>query len=496
VPVDALRVGDRVRVRPYEQVPIDGALCEGETAIDESMITGESRPVAKRPPDPTVGGTMNQHGAFTLKVTRVGADTQLARIARLVEEAQGSKPRVQRLVDRVAGVFVPVVVAVAAATFLGWYFVSHLALHQALLRGISVLVIACPCALGLATPTAIIVGTGRAAQRGILVRSAEALELAHRIGIVVFDKTGTLTTGRPAVTDVVGWRGHDEATVLRLAASLEQESRHPIARALVSSAQGRGLPLAHPRRAEIVPGAGVRGEVDGQAVAVGTVALLHGGVAALSGEERFAIEELARRARSTAIVLVDGKPAGLIGIADPVRESSERAIARLRLLGVQAYLMSGDNEVTARAIAEEVGIDRGNVFAPVPPPDKARRVAALRGAGRMVAMVGDGVNDAPALAAADVGFAMGSGTDVAMAAAPVTLMRADPDAVVDTIEISCKTLRVIRQNLVWAMGYNLAAIPIAAAGLLMAFGGPMLAAATMALSSVSVVTNSLRLRRA
>ena len=496
VPIDSLRVGDSVRVRPFERIPIDGTIVEGDTTVDESMLTGESLPVGRRARDAVVGGTMNQQGAFTLSVTRVGEDTQLARIVRLVQEAQGSKAPVQRLVDRVAAVFVPLVLAVSAATFLGWLLVGQLALHEALLRGISVMVIACPCALGLATPTAIIVGTGRAAQRGVLIKNAESLELAHRIDLVVFDKTGTLTVGRPTVTEVTAFGGSDEATVLRLAASLEQESDHPLARAIVASARARGLSLQHPKDAVTVPGVGMRGVVDGHAVAVGTAALLASDGAALGDAERLAVEQLAGRARSTALVLVDGAPVGLLGVADPVRETSRQAVAQLRGLGIGSYLLSGDHRATALAIAAEVGIGPDHVFAPVAPGDKGRQIAALRRAGRVVAMVGDGVNDAPALAAADVGFAMGSGTDVAMQAAPITLMRANPEAVVEAIEISRKTIHIIRQNLFWALGYNVIAIPVAAAGLLMALGGPMLAAGAMALSSVSVVSNSLRLRRA
>jgi Cu+-exporting ATPase len=492
VPASTVRPGERVRVRAHERIPVDGVVREGESAVDESMLTGESLPVRKRPGDPVTGATVNGPGALTVEATRVGSDTQLARIVKLVEQAQGSKAPVQRLVDRVAGVFVPVVVGLAGITF-GALLLTGLPAGESLLRAISVLVIACPCALGLATPTAIMVGTARAAERGILVKDAESLERAHAIDTVVFDKTGTLTEGRPTVTDVVPLGTLDEAALLRLAAALEQESEHPIARAVVAGARARGLSPPRPERVEAVAGQGIRGVVEGRTVTVGTLSLLPTEAARPARE---AVARLAGEGRTTAVIAVDGRIEGVLGVADPVRSSSAEAVARLSALGMDIHLLSGDHWVTAEAIARRVGIAPERVHAEVRPEDKAAAVARLRGARRVVAMVGDGVNDAPALATADVGFAMGSGTDVAMEAAPVTLMRADPLAVAEAIALSRRTMRTIRQNLFWALAYNVVAIPLAASGLLAHVGGPMVAAAAMGLSSVSVVTNSLRLRRA
>ncbi len=496
VPIDALLVGDRVRVHPHERLPADGVVLDGASSVDESMLTGESLPVDKAEGDSVTGGTLNGHATLTVQLRRVGRDTQLAQIVRMVELAQGSKAPVQRLVDRVSAVFVPAVVGAAVLTFIGWHFAAHLAFADALLRAISVLVIACPCALGLATPTAIMVGTGRAAQRGILIKDAESLETAHALDTIVFDKTGTLTEGRPSLTDVetVGdWTVRD---VLRLAASLESESEHPFARAIVRGAMARGVAVVRPGRVETVTGLGVKGMVDGRPVAVGGPKIMNGSEQALDPRARALLDRLASSGRSASLVLVDGRAAGVLGVSDPVRPTSAAAIARLRARGIESFVLSGDNRVTALAIASSVDVDAGHVFAPVMPADKASHVESLRKLGRRVGMVGDGVNDAPALAAADIGFAMGQGTDVAIESAQIVLMRSDPTAVVEAIELSEKTLSIVRQNLFWALAYNSIGIPIAAAGLLMQFGGPMLAAGAMALSSVSVVLNSSRLRSA
>ncbi|BBM70774.1 heavy metal translocating P-type ATPase [Rhodothermus marinus] len=494
VPVEAVRVGDRVVVRPGEKIPVDGIVEEGTAAVDESMITGESVPVDKKPGDPVIGGTLNQSGALVVRVTRVGRDTVLQQIVRLVEEAQARKAPIQRLADRVAGIFVPVVMLVAIATFVLWFdFGPEPRLTHALLTFVSVLIIACPCALGLATPTAILVTTGRAAQLGVLIKGGDALERLHHVDLVVFDKTGTLTEGRPHLAHVVPLNGHEADALLALAAAVEQRSEHPLARAVVEAAEARGLKLPPVRDFEALAGLGVRARVDGRHVQIGRPAFLAEQGVPVPGEQ---VAALAAEGHTVVAVAVDGVPAGLLALSDTIRPSAEPAIRALHRMGRRVAMITGDSETAARAVARRLGIDE--VRANVLPQDKAAAVAAFQAEGHVVAMVGDGINDAPALAQADVGIAMGSGTDIAIEAGDVTLMRPDLRAVVDAFRLSARTLRTIKQNLFFAFIYNTLGIPIAA-GVLYPFTGlllnPMIAAAAMALSSVSVVTNSLRLRR-
>jgi Cu+-exporting ATPase len=501
VALDAVAVGDVLVVRPGERVPLDGVLVDGWSTVDESMLTGESLPVEKRQSDPVIGGTVNQAGSFRMKATHVGADTALANVVRLVQRAQGSKAPIQRLADRVAAVFVPLVVATAVLTFLVWWLVADASLTDALLRLVAVLVIACPCALGLATPTAVMAGTGRAAGRGVLFRSSEALEVARALGVVVLDKTGTITRGEPAVVDVVS--DGDDTTLLRLAASAERRSEHPLARAIVEEARGRGLALSDPVTFEAVAGRGVRAIVDGQTIVVGARTLVVPD--AVPGDlspwtdRAAAIED---SAHTPVWVSRDGTVVGLIGVADSVKEGSEEAVAELRAAGIRVVMLTGDNVRVARSIAEQVGIDE--VLAEVLPGDKAAIIEALqRESGRPVAMVGDGINDAPALARADVGMAIGTGTDVAMETADVVLMRGDLRSVPEALALSRRTMKTIEQNLFWAFVYNAALIPVAAGALysltflptMLRALHPILAALAMAFSSVSVVANSLRLRR-
>jgi Cu+-exporting ATPase len=517
VPVEAVEVDDQVVVRPGERIPVDGVVVEGRSAVDESMLTGESLPVEKGPGDEVVGASINTHGVLRLQATRVGADTALARIVRLVQEAQASKAPIQRLADRVAAVFVPVVLGVALATFLVWWLLADAGLTAALVRTVAVLVIACPCALGLATPTAVMVGTGKGARLGILFRSSEALERAQALSVVVLDKTGTLTLGQPVVQEVVvrvpahqgvGAGGSPaepeddpERWLLRLAASAERGSEHPLGQAVVRAARERGLALSEPARFRAFPGEGIEAVVDGSEVLVGTRRFLAGrGVETegLAGEA----ERLQARARSPLWVAVGGEAAGLVAVADAVKPESREAVAELQAMGLRVIMLTGDQRATAEAVAREVGIRE--VRAEVLPGRKAEVVRELQAEGAgLVAMVGDGINDAPALAQADVGIAIGTGTDVAMETADVTLMRGDPRTVSQAIRLSRATLRTIRQNLFWAFVYNVVLIPVAAGALyplaflpmMLRALHPMLAAFAMAFSSVSVVTNSLRLGR-
>ncbi|MEW5850069.1 MAG: heavy metal translocating P-type ATPase [Myxococcota bacterium] len=494
VDVDAgtLRVGDLVRVRPGERIPVDGVVVEGESAVDESMMTGESLPVAKRVDDVVTGATVNTTGVLTVRTTAVGAETVLAHIVKLVEEAQGSKAPIQRLADTVSGVFVPVVLGLSALTFVAWWWKTG-EVATALTPAVALLVIACPCALGLATPTAIMVGTGRAARMGILIRDAESLERAGAISTLVLDKTGTITAGKPAVVEAVPAPGRTRAELLRLAGAVESISEHPLAAAVVTLARQELGTLPAVARGQAHVGKGVEAVIDGKRVRVGTRAF----VAELGAQDDGLSDVLARLesgANTVVRVAEEGALVGVLALADPVKSDSAEAIARLRDMGVRVVMLTGDNARTAAAVAAQVGLSPDDVRAEVLPQDKAREVQRLKQAGQVVAMVGDGINDAPALAAADVGMAMGAGADVAKETANVTLMHSRLGAVVDAMVLSKATMRTIRQNLWWAFGYNALCIPVAALGLLNALGGPMLAAGAMAFSSVSVVLNSLRLR--
>jgi Cu+-exporting ATPase len=500
LPVDELVVGDVVLVRPGERVPVDGVVLDGRSAVDESMLTGESMPVEKAPGDELVGATLNREGALRLRATRVGSETALAQIIRLVQEAQGSKAPIQRLADRVASVFVPAVIGIALVTLVIWWAWVGAGFTPALIRMVAVLVIACPCALGLATPTAVMVGTGRGAGLGILFRSSEALERAHGLGVVVLDKTGTVTRGEPTVREVVA-SGIEESQLLLLAGAAERRSEHPLGEAVVRHAAALVPSLPEPSAFEAVPGRGVLATVEGRTVAVGTRRLMgeHGvDTAGLEGEGA----RIEGQARTPLWVAVDGVAVGLLGLADSVKEGSAEAIGDLRRAGIRVVMLTGDNRTTAEAIAREVGIEE--VHAEVLPHEKADVVRSLQeGSGRSVAMVGDGINDAPALVQADVGIAIGTGADVAMEAADVTLMRGDLRSVPEALALSRATMRTIKQNLFWAFFYNVVLIPVAAGALFpLAFLPmmvrslhPILAAMAMAFSSVSVVGNSLRLRK-
>lgn len=493
VPVAEVIVGDMVVVRPGERIPVDGVILEGESAVDESMVTGESMPVDKGPGDLVIGGTVNHRGAFRFRASRVGSETVLGQIIRLVQEAQASKASIQRLADRVAGIFVPIVIGLATVTFAVWTIVGPDPTY-AIVASVSVLIIACPCALGLATPTSLLVGTGRGAELGILIRSAEALEVTGRVDTVMFDKTGTLTRGQSQVTDIAAASGWTEEAVLRLAGSVERSSEHPLGEAVVRAAQARGLTLSSVEEFQALPGLGVRGRVEGQEVAVGTPRLMQElGVDMRSVPDSAA--SFAAQGKTVLLVVADGLGVGAIALADVAKLEAAEAVGLLRKMGLRVAMLTGDNARTAHAIALAVGID--DVRAEVLPDQKAEAVKSLQSQGRRVAMVGDGINDAPALAQADIGIAIGRGTDIAMESAEITLVRDDLRLVAEAIRLSRATLRNIRQNLFWAFCYNTAAIPIAAGALHPIFHtmlNPAIAAAAMAFSSLSVVTNALRLR--
>ncbi len=505
VPIEQLKVGDVIVVRPGERIPVDGTIISGQSAVDESAITGESLPVNKKPGDAVIGATINKQGWFKFEATKVGSETALAQIIRLVQEAQGSKAPIQRLADQVAAVFVPVVIGIAFVTLLVWWFVVGVGFTPAMIRMVAVLVIACPCALGLATPTAVMVGTGLGAQNGILFRNSEALERAHSLATIVLDKTGTITRGEPAVTDVLAAAenpaGIDKSRLLQLAASAEQASEHPLGQAIVQAAQARGLQLSQPDNFEAIGGQGIACQLAGDRVMVGNAKMMSNWAIKLNGMQSQA-EQLEAEAKTVMWVAVNDEAAGLIAVADTIKEGSAEAISSLRRLGLQVVMLTGDNWATAKAIAGELGISE--VIAEVLPGDKAAAVSRLQSKTHgLVAMVGDGINDAPALAQADVGIALGTGTDVAMETADVTLMRGDLRAVPQAIALSKATMRTIKQNLFWAFFYNVILIPLAAGvfypiiwlPMILRSLHPALAALAMAFSSVTVVSNSLRLRR-
>jgi Cu+-exporting ATPase len=496
IPIVQVMVGDLIVVRPGEKIPVDGLVREGHSPVDESMLTGESLPVEKGPGATVVGASLNKTGTLVFEATRVGKETVLAQIIQLVEAAQGSKAPIQRLADQIAAVFVPVVVGIAALTFGIWYLAGPSpSFTYALSNFMAVLLIACPCALGLATPTAIMVGTGRGAEQGILIKNAVSLETAHRIQTVVFDKTGTLTRGEPVVTEVIALNGLDKSAVLRLAAAAEWGSEHPLAQAIVDKAREAGLVTPAVQDFAAIPGHGIRATVEGQRLWLGNATLLLDQGIPLNGLAKEG-ERLAQEGQTPMYVATDAEALGLIAVADTLKPSARAAVEALHGMGLEVAMITGDHARTAAAIARQVGIDR--VFAEVLPQDKAAEVKKLQDEGRVVAMVGDGINDAPALAQADVGIALGTGTDVAIETADIALMRDDLMGVVTAIRLSRRTMRTIRQNLFWAFFYNSILIPVAAGVLYPFFGmllNPMLAGAAMAFSSVSVVTNSLRLRR-
>ncbi|MFC0414150.1 heavy metal translocating P-type ATPase [Cytobacillus solani] len=487
IPLEEVVAGDIILVKPGEKIPVDGEILEGQSALDESMITGESVPVDKTVGDRVIGATLNKNGFIKIKATKVGKETALAQIIKVVEEAQGSKAPIQRLADSISGVFVPIVVGIAVITFFVWYlFVAPDDFAEALEKLIAVLVIACPCALGLATPTSIMAGSGRAAEYGVLFKGGEHLEMTHRINTVILDKTGTITNGAPVLTDVI--TKLEEAEFLTLVGSAEKQSEHPLAQAIVEGIQEKNITLTHPSAFEAIPGYGIKALVDGKEVLAGTRRLM----------KKFNIEiehvsddmlTIEKQGKTAMLVAIDGAFAGIVAVADTIKETSTEAISRLKDLGLEVIMITGDNEQTAQAIAKLAGVDR--VIAEVLPEGKAEEVKKLQQQGKKVAMVGDGINDAPALAVADIGMAIGTGTDVAMEAADITLIRGDLNSIADAIFMSKKTIRNIKQNLFWAFGYNTLGIPIAALGFL----APWLAGAAMAFSSVSVVLNALRLQR-
>lgn len=487
IPAEELLVGDHIIVRPGGSIPVDGRVIDGISSINESMITGESIPVTKKPGDPVIGATINLNGRIIIVAEKVGSDTMLAKIIRMVEDAQGSKAPIQRLADQVSGKFVPGVLIIAGLTFAGWLLTGS-TFVAAMLPTVAVLVIACPCALGLATPTAIMAGTGKAAEHGILIKNAESLELAHKVNVLIFDKTGTLTEGRPAVTDVINIGKTDENRLLTLVASAEHYSEHPLGEAIVRYAQGKGLTLLESKEFESVTGQGIVAKIDGAIVAVGNPKLVTKHFKNIDEYKPQALD-LQKKGKTAVYAAIDGKLVAIIGIADTLKATSKMAVKKLSEMGIECVMATGDNPITAQAIAEQVGIL--HVLAESSPEAKADEVVRIQKSGRIVGMVGDGINDAPALARADVSFAIGTGTDIAMETASITLIKGDILKVADAIDLSRQTLKVIKQNLFWAFLYNTLGIPVASFGLL----NPMIASGAMAFSSVSVVTNALRLKK-
>lgn len=489
IPIDEVLVNDIVYVKPGERIPVDGEVVEGRSAVDESMITGESLPVDKNPGDSVTGSTVNANGFLKIKAVNVGKDTALSHIIKIVEEAQGSKAPIQRLADQISGIFVPIVLGIAVLTFLIWYlWAAPGDFAEAISKFIAVLVIACPCALGLATPTSIMAGSGRAAEFGILFKGGEHLEKTHRLDTIVLDKTGTVTNGKPRLTDAIPFGRFEEKDLLQFAAAAETGSEHPLGEAIIAGVKDKGLEIPKLTRFEAKVGAGILAEAGGKSILVGTRKLMeseqveHGALLAQ-------MEELEAEGKTVMLVSIDGEAAGLVAVADTIKDTSRKAVARLKELGLDVIMMTGDNRRTAEAIAKEAGI--ANIIAEVLPEQKAAEIARLQKEGRQTAMVGDGINDAPALATADIGMAIGTGTDIAMETADITLIRGDLNSIADAIRMSRLTMKNIKQNLFWALGYNSLGIPIAALGFL----APWIAGAAMAFSSVSVVLNALRLQK-
>jgi Cu+-exporting ATPase len=488
IPVSALLINDTIIVRPGEKIPVDGIIVSGYTSVDESLVTGEGLPVDKSAGEKVVGGTLNKNGSIEFKATAIGKDTVIAHIVRMVEEAQGSKAPIQALADRIAAVFVPTVIGIAVMTFLAWFTIGHLPFASSMMNFIAVLIIACPCALGLATPTAIMVGTGIGASKGILIKNAESLEKVKNVRTIILDKTGTITEGKPSVTDCFPSAGFDQRVLLQRARSLENRSEHPLGRAIVEYAQNLHIEPASVTSFDSFPGIGLRGIVQGDEVGVGNAAMMQRMGVDLAAVER-ASQDISSQGKTPVFTAINRTLAGVIGIADTTKPGSPEAIRQLKTMGLRVVMITGDNSRTAEFIARQVGVD--SFISGVLPQEKAQQIKTLQARGECVAMVGDGVNDAPALAQADVSIAMASGTDVAMETADITLMHSDLSGVVEAIRLSGRTILAIKQNLFWAFIYNVIGIPMAALGFL----SPMVAAAAMAMSSVSVVSNSLRLRR-